>query len=262
MVDPTFGPPDFGNQLPDSMPPSPWPPPRRRRMRVGRLVLVVAVLAAVIAGEFVDSTPEATASRLAGYTWCCSAKKVSAQWLVPKVLNDTTSSEALWIGVQNGFGAHPELFLQVGILVANVAGLGPAYYAFWSDPAVGFRPQLLQTLFAGELIRTQLVHTKGSWTVRIWSGTSLESRTFDKLASPSGDFAEWFEEDPPFSLYGSRFSVMPDVQAAHFENLKVNGSRPKRSQLTSQGFTAKGVTYNPTKVSSDGFRVLPSSPNH
>jgi hypothetical protein len=254
---PALGPPEFAADQPDSGQRSRWAWRRRGRSKTLRIAIVLAVLAGLVA-RGLDSTPgrATTASRLAGYTWCCSATDVSARWVVPKVLTNTTSSEAVWIGVQNGYGAHPVLFLQVGILVANTKGLPPEYFAFWSDPAIGFRPDLLQVLVPGQVVRAQLVYRKGVWHVRIRNSPSPGARLVERLAAPAGDFAEWFEEDPPFSLYGSQFAVMPDAQAVHFDDLMVNGSRPKRSRLISQGFTAQQIGYFPTPVSrADGFTV-------
>jgi hypothetical protein len=222
---------------------------------------MVAVLAVVAGGDYLVSNPDGgtPGSRLAGYTWCCKVKEVSARWVVPKVFNDTTSSESQWIGVQDGFGAHPRLFLQVGVVITNLKGLQPEYFAFWSDPERGFHAVLLQVLVPGDVVDARLAYRRHAWTLRIEDGTTVRSLVVGGLASPGSDFAEWFEEDPSASLFGSHFAEMPDAQTSRFEKLMVNGSLPGQSGFNSQGFNARGVTYYPTSVSrSGGFTIAVS----
>ena len=177
---------------------------------------------------------------------------------MPKVIPPLhQSSEALWVGVQNGYGTHPELFLQVGVLIVDVTGLTPEYFAFWSDATKGFRAQILQVLVPGDVVRAQLVYRRGVWISRIRDGSALGTKVVRGLASPAGDFAEWFEEDPPVSAAGTHFFAMPDTARTHFENVRVNGKHPKHFEFTSQGFTTdRGVAYQPTGLSrSDGFTI-------
>jgi hypothetical protein len=233
--------------------------PRRpgRRRSIAILVSMALVVALVSAG-YVQSlnTSGQAPTHLAGYTWCCTVREVSAQWVAPRLLDvPADASDALWVGVQNGYGTHPKLFLQVGIASSPLT-LNPdgTYYAFWSDAAVGDRAQFLDTVAAGFVVRAQLQYVGSAWIVRIRLGSRLVTKVIHGLAGPSGSFAEWFEEDPLRSLKGPpHYLAMPTAAPTRMTSLLVNGRAPHPGQLSSNAFeTGSGVAYYPTSPAADG----------
>lgn len=229
-----------------------WPRQRRSSMRV-IAVVVVAVVALRLTGVIGDSgTPT---SAFGGYSWCCGATSISARWAVPAMVTDTaqTQSAATWIGVQDEEGTP---FIQVGTQDFNDS-IFHSYEAFWSDVAVGFHPQDLGVVDAGDRIAASLAQHGPMWTVTIDDTTRHWSTTIHVHYGTGAPLqvAEWFQEDPTASKASGTLVAYARTTTVRFARVKVNGATPSTDALVQVVMSVPKVTLTPTPFTRDGFSL-------
>ena len=241
---------------------------RRRDPRIGRrlIVLVLVIVLTIGAWSVVrvassQSTP--SQSYLAGYQWCCNAHDVSGQWIVPvpthvRAASHGVRNESIWIGVQGPTG---QFFLQAGTIDETI-GSFDEFEAFWSDPEVGFHPQYLGNVFAGDHVSVRLHKVGSTWVVTFLDVTS--SLHFDKdvvrLPSPADDIAQWFEEDPIDVVGHGRQVEAPFAYTNDptFSQLLVNGQLlTGNSSMSAQTFiSSRHTLVYPTPFRDGSFTLL------
>jgi len=213
--------------------------------------------------------PDAPVTGFAGYReWLPKAggpvTDISAEWTVPQILiygSAHNEGASTWIAVADEAGD----FLQIGTIENELpaASLFGSYYyaAFWSDPSVGFVPQVLPlSVVPGNLISVRLSQNKSGWSLSIDDLTSGTSSAASVSIYPRGvDLQEalWIQEDPANNSVSPPIDVLyPDTTPVSFSNLEVNHSPPNLSYDDAQALgSPNGIVLLPGPIESDGFTL-------
>lgn len=194
-----------------------------------------------------------------GYSWWSGrVDQVSAEWEVPPISASSASGHAsTWVGAQNPEGGFP--FIQLGVTEDN-AGPGLAqYHLFWSDTKVGFHPQYLGRVEAGDLISADMARDDAGWRLTIRDLTRGQEASKTVEYAPGADFgqAEWLQEDPTASTTVAWDLPYPTMADERFEDVRVDGRVPHLGLGNGQTLMATGGTVLvPTPFRHDAFAMV------
>jgi Peptidase A4 family len=226
----------------------------------------VLIAAALAVGGTVASSSAASAAvtevipgvGFGGYRyWPADVSSVSATWQVPSISpKSPDGSASTWIGAQNDRGGYP--FIQVGTIENDVLGFHE-YFAFWSDTAVDFHPQLMGHIGAGDRAQVSMTRRGGVWLLALDNLTSGHVSTADVTYGSVAPFtqAEWFQEDPTPSNITAKDVSYPMLTDTRFTDVRVNGVAPKLKPANGQTLMATGGVFRvPTPFVGDAFRLV------
>jgi len=189
-----------------------------------------------------------------GYRWFGSTSEISAAWRVPRIAYSSNVGHAsTWIGVQPMGGGAP--FIQLGTLEDDPALIGTdppsTYHVFWSDVAVGFHPQILGIVHAGDAVSARMSAVSNGWRLTFIDGTShltlRKKVTYGNGVVPTQ--AEWFQEDPSDTDENPPSELpYPDMSDVGFSSVKVNGGVP-----------SLGLNNGQVLLSSTGHILVPGT---
>jgi len=236
----------------------------RRRLALFVLV-VVAIVLAVASGPlpaFATSAKSSTTyfppTGFGGYRWIGTVKQLSAQWSVPTVQPSSKFEFAsTWVGAQNQNGGGP--FIQLGITENSLGSLGTQYRSFWSDPKVGFHPQVLSVVHAGDLVSANMSQVPDGWVLTFKDITRDSVKTKKVVYGVGAKFtqAEWLQEDPAPNSDTPNDLTYPTTSLVQIAHLLVNHSAPKLNTANGQVLIASNhITLVPSAVTDDAFRLL------
>jgi hypothetical protein len=190
-----------------------------------------------------------------GYTWVGDVKQISAQWQVPTIQPSTKFENAsTWVGAQNDEGGPP--FIQLGITEDNIGVLGTEYRGFWSDPKVGFHPQDLSVVRAGDLVAANMTQVSDGWMLTFKDLTRGTTRTKKIVYGVGKKFtqAEWLQEDPAPNSDTPTDLPYPKTSVVQIDHLLVNHTVPRLRLDDGQVLIASnGITLVPSPVEQDAF---------
>ena len=193
-----------------------------------------------------------------GYSWVGDVTQISAQWTVPKIQSSSDFEDAsTWVGAQNDEGGPP--FIQLGITEDNLGVLGPQYRAFWSDPKVGFHPQTLSVVQAGDLVSADMSQVSDGWMLTFKDLTRHSTKTKRVTYGAGAKFtqAEWLQEDPAPNDDTPTDLPYPQTTVVQIGHLLVNHTVPRLRLENGQVLIATNdITLVPTAVENDAFFLL------
>ncbi len=186
-----------------------------------------------------------------GYSVSKLTTEIGAQWRVPALdPRSSNGSASTWIAVQN----DDRQFIQLGTTENMANGLA-LYGIFWSDVTVGFHPQQLLYVRAGDTIKFKMVQTSRGWRLSFddVSDNSPETITVPYARGASFFSAEWLQEDP--TVGGSAAHLpYPTIAPTTISHMTVNGAAPKLRKRDGQVLsTADAVYLIPTHTTMDQF---------
>jgi hypothetical protein len=189
-----------------------------------------------------------------GYTWRGSVKQISAKWRVPAISIDSpTGSASTWIGAQ---GAKTSHFIQIGVVENRLNSHSTVYEAFWSDAKVGFTPQILGSVDAGDLVFASMNRNKKGWDIKFVdpSRTLYQAAEIFFHAGSSFTHAEWIQEDPTQGNIVASDVAYPDIKNVQFQRLRANDHAPHLGLNDAKILiTSNGNIRVPTSVRHDSF---------
>jgi len=189
-----------------------------------------------------------------GYTWRGNVKQISAKWRVPAISIDSpTGSASTWIGAQ---GAKTSQFIQIGVVENRLNSHSTVYEAFWSDAAVGFTPQILGSVDAGDLVFASMNRNKKGWDIKLVdrSRTLYQAAEIFFRAGSSFTHAEWIQEDPTQDNIVASDVPYPDIKNVRFQRLQANDHAPHLGLNDAKILiTSSGNIRVPTSVRRDSF---------
>jgi hypothetical protein len=229
--------------------------------------MAVAVVAVAVGGPAapVDSGPAATVTEVVpptgfgGYSWWDGpVDRVSAWWAVPAISSASPAGHAsTWVGAQNPAGGYP--FIQLGVTEDTSGPGGAQYHAFWSDTSVGFHPQYLGAVEAGDRLSVAMARVGRGWRLTVRDAT--RRRTMSRVV-PYGKGAafaqaEWLQEDPTAATAVATDLPYPRMGQEHFHGVRVNGQVPRLDLGNGQALIATGGTVLvPTAFRHDSFAMV------
>ena len=234
-----------------------------------RLVLFVSAVVALVLSSAFGSLPAVAASAKAsttyfpptgfgGYRWYGHVKQISAQWNVPTVQPSSTFEFAsTWVGAQNQEGGAP--FIQLGITENSLGAVGTQYRSFWSDPTVGFHPQVLSVVHAGDLVSANMAQVRGGWLLTFKDITRGSVKTKKVVYGIGAAFtqAEWLQEDPAPDSDTPNDLAYPTTSPVQIAHLLVNHRAPKLNTANGQVLIASNdITLVPSAVTDDAFHLF------
>lgn len=236
--------------------------------RVGAALLALVVGGLVVSGAFSPSNASASSAvarstyfpptGFGGYQWYGDVTQVSAQWRIPTIRPSHAFEDAsTWVGAQNEQGGTP--FIQLGTTENNVSVLGEQYQSFWSDPTVGFHPQVLGVVRAGDLVSADMNRTAAGWVLTFKDLT--QGKTEMKKVRYGGGSAfsqaEWLQEDPSPNGSSPTDLPYPETSMVQIQDLLVNGAPPILHLQNGQVLIASnGIILVPSAVENDMFHFL------
>jgi hypothetical protein len=186
-----------------------------------------------------------------GYSLSQLTSEIGAQWRVPAIAPQSSEGNATtWIAVQN----EERQFIQLGTVENKNDGVA-MYGIFWSDVAVGFHPQQLLEVNAGDLIRFKMVQVSRGWRLSFDDVTENTPETITVHYAQGSPFflGQWIQEDPTIGGL-SRHLPYPSIAPTTFEDMTLNKSKPSFDVGESQALsTADGVYMVPSKATNDEF---------
>jgi hypothetical protein len=162
-----------------------------------------------------------------------------------------------WVGAQSEGGGPP--FIQLGITENNLGYLGTQYESFWSDPKVGFHPQVLGAVHAEDRVSVDMTRTSDGWILRFKDLTRDTTVTKKVTYGVGAVFsqAEWLQEDPSPGDSSPRDLPYPRMSSVQFGDLLVNNTQPKLQLDDGQVLIASnGIILVPSAVDDDEFHFL------
>jgi hypothetical protein len=186
-----------------------------------------------------------------GYIIQSPVTEVGAQWYVPAIAkNSTTGVASTWIGAQLGV----KDFIQLGTTENKLFGQ-PQYSVFWSDVTVGFHPQNLISLSAGDLVKFKMVQVRSGWRLSYDDVTTNRTRSIiiSYGAGVKFDTPSWFQEDPVAPDFHDH-EPYPLVGVPTFSDLTVDNRAPRLAASERQILsTDSGVFLIPSADRNDSF---------
>ena len=193
-----------------------------------------------------------------GYKWYGAVTQISAQWRIPTIRPSRTFEDAsTWVGAQNERGGAP--FIQLGTTENNVGVLGEQYQSFWSDPKVGFHPQVLGVVRAGDLVSADMTRTSAGWVLTFKDLTHGNTETKRVTYGVGSAFsqAEWLQEDPSPNGTSPTDLPYPKTSMVQMQDLLVNQAPPKLRLQDGQVLIASnGIILVPSTVENDMFHFF------
>lgn len=222
----------------------------------------VALGAALVVGGGRAAVSNFSFGPFAGYVWRGHVTSVQGVWTVPPIQGGSPLGRASsWIGAQAPGAPGP--FVQVGTNEEREASTAePAhdvYYAFWSDVAHGFHPQILFSVQAGDHVSARLTLARARWTVAIrdtMSGAAVRFTTSDETHASFNE-AVWFLEDITDAATAKPYPF-PRLGTFRFQGLAVNSAAPSYADLYSQWMSVQHGSLGPSPVQADAFTVQKS----
>jgi hypothetical protein len=240
------------------------------------LALSVVLSVGVVDGGFASTVtraanpPRATAYALGSFAgYAVDTKtiaRITGEWRVPVITPNTTASsrrpaeESTWIGAEDirGHQGSSAPFVQIGT-VGVVSKLATVYLMFWSDTTVGFLPQFLGVVDAGDLVHTSMQVTAAGWELRLEDVTARRAVTKLVRAEPTSGYtsAQWIQEDPSSGVGPSvGRAPYPQTSLASFSDVNVNGAPPDVSFKDQSWLGFRGaVAIRPTALEGDTFQL-------
>ncbi len=186
-----------------------------------------------------------------GYFARSQVSEVGAQWRVPAIAkNSATGAASTWIGAQVGL----KHFIQLGTTENKLFG-EPLYNVFWSDVTVGFHPQNLVDVAAGDLMTFKMVQVTNGWRLSYDDVTTHSSNSVVIHYAKNVTFEnpQWFQEDPVAPDFHDH-EPYPSIGVTTFSDLTVNNRAPKLAADERQVLsTSSDVFLIPTLVRNDSF---------
>jgi hypothetical protein len=186
-----------------------------------------------------------------GYTLDRLTSEIGAQWRVPAIATESSEGNATtWIAVQN----EERQFIQLGTVENKNNGVA-MYGIFWSDVTVGFHPQQLLEVNAGDLIRFKMVQVPRGWRLSFddLTDNTPETITVPYAAGSSFSSGQWIQEDPTIGGLSTHLPY-PSIAPTTFEDMTLNTSKPSFDFAESQALSTVGGVYMvPSKVTGDRF---------
>jgi hypothetical protein len=180
---------------------------------------------------------------------------LSGEWTVPMIAASSSSGDAsTWIGAQADDGA----FAQVGTVENRFEH--DQYYGFWSDVAVGYRPQFEITVKPGDTVVARMTMGVAGWSVTLDDLTSKDSRTIRIHYGENDQFnsCEWLQENPVYSQFVH--TNYPTLSTISISNMSLNHTTPTFSFQEAQTLSTQNDTFFvPTRVHHDAFTLVPAS---
>ena len=192
--------------------------------------------------------------------------RITGEWRVPLITPKASTSsrepgeESTWIGAEDIRGdPDPSLpFVQIGT-VGIVTPVATLYLAFWSDTAVGFLPQFVGLVKAGDLVHTMMQVTPAGWELKLDDITARRVVTKLVRAEPTSGYtsAQWIQEDPSSGVGPSvGRAPYPRTSLASFSDVKVNGAPPHVSFKDESWLGFRGaIAVRPTPLQGDSFQL-------
>jgi len=229
----------------------------------GAAVLSAATTSAVPgptnAGTSTIPIPRTPFTGFGGYSWYGTTISISAQWVVPAILNNEQGvSASTWIGAQS---SSNDAFLQIGITEQRFTPGPAAYEAFWSDTALRFEAQSIRAVGTNDTISASMTQTPTDWILRIDDLTENWSQTIRTHFAEHTHFVQgqWLQEDPPPSLNSAQDLPYPVTTIVRFSDVKIDSRIPTLPYDNAQALSGfGGVFLVPTVFSDDAF-ALPSA---
>jgi hypothetical protein len=192
--------------------------------------------------------------------------RITGEWRVPVITPKVRTSsrrpgeESTWIGAEDirGHQGASSPFVQIGT-VGVVSKLTTLYLMFWSDTTVGFLPQFLGIVDAGDLVYTSMQVTAAGWELKLDDITA--GRAVSKLvrAEPTSGYtsAQWIQEDPSSGVGPSvGRAPYPPTSLASFSDVDVNGAPPLVSFKDQSWLGFRGaIAIRPTPLAGDTFAL-------
>jgi hypothetical protein len=233
---------------------------KTRWTRAGALVAGMLALVAATPGATASSSNNSggyhPSTGFGGYNWQGKVRQISAQWHVPTIAPTSPAGHAsTWVGAQSADGSAP--FIQLGTTEDLFSSDSPEYAGFWSDSHVGYHPQFIFNVKAGDLISSDMTRVPSGWQLVFDDETKNRSTTLTIHYGSTGTYnqGEWLQEDPTSGLVSATDLPYPDMSLVTFDHLRVNGTSPSLTLLGGgQAMLASGGTFLvPSAVHDDAF---------
>ncbi len=177
---------------------------------------------------------------------------------VPKILQSSPAGlAATWIGAQNGNSD----FIQLGVVEERISILASfnLYYVFWSDRDLGYHPQRIGIVSAGDQMAFKMTESAAGWNLSYTDETTGSSHSLNtSYGSGVGfNYAEWTQEDPSKNAQVASNLSYAATSPISFTSLTINGSPPPITPLDAQTLADHWTdTYLvPTPFANDGFEI-------
>lgn len=238
-------------------------------LRRGRLAAACGVLTVAFALVVVGSPAPAGATNFygfAGYAVPVNVTSLSAKWRIPKIATGSPLGHArtyiratyLPSGVQMEVGTTEDEVVYHHRRIA-------VYSAFWNR--IGFGPQRIRTLHAGDLVEAQAVKGATNWKLTF---TDLTTHWTDSIVNPGVAAttiteASWLQEDPVAVqlvpvVEQSPVLPYPRVGIVKFTDLELNGRPPALPWSDALDLEVPNGTYLvPSHQAGDGFSISPAT---
>lgn len=200
------------------------------------------------------------ATRFAGYSTVRPVRQLSAQWVIPSVVDPSAADAAtsIWVAVQNTASA----FFQVGVREsvrgsvpgAPVPGGEVSYRAFWSSTTKEDKAQPLFAVTPGNLVLAGISRTHAGWRMAVRDVTTGRAAVVD-VGRGRFTRADWMEED---SSPACGIAPVTRTTTVAMRHLLLNHKAPKlRYSDATIMESPNGVVLVPSRVHGDGFALAP-----
>lgn len=225
----------------------------------GAVGLSVAVPPSTNTGTSSIPIPTTPFTGFGGYNWYGTTTSISAQWVVPTILNERRGlSASTWIGAQS---LSDNAFVQIGIIEQTFSSFLPRYEAFWSDTALRFEAQPIRAVGVKDHVSASMTELSTGWVLHIEDLTENWSQNIRTTFADHTRFTDgqWLQEDPPPSLNSALDLPYPVTTVVQFTNVEVDGRIPTLPYENAQALSGNGgVFLVPTAFSDDGFALPPA----
>lgn len=202
------------------------------------------------------STDTYPATGFGGYNWSGNVNEINAEWRIPTISpTSPVGIAATWIGAQNLRGKG---FIQIGVNEVVVKEGQDEYIGFWSDTAVGFKPQNIGVFFPGELVFASMKRDAHGWRISLAVKDFTLTRNISYGIGDHFTTGEWIQENPAPGNVASQDSPYPVMADVSFRDLKVDGKKPHLG--LNDGLvliTSTGEIRVPTALRDDAFTFTP-----